>query len=300
MLKKVKLRDVKPNPFQMRKERDAETIKSLAQEIKEVGLWPGALRGRERNGHVELCFGHRRLEAVRLLGWKEIEIDTVDLSDEQMSLQALIENLQREGLNDVEKGEAIETQIKLQEQSGILSRDKIYDSLTSLLGYSREKLLQFRRIAGFTEEIKEEIRARKITGRTAEKASRIGGEEFVKVAANEKLPERTVEEIGHNLGNIKDETIKKKVREEIKKGKITDPDEVVKRARREEGRKKNKESLPPDLIVVINNWTLQINQWINQLDQVTPYKDYIDTQPKIAEKWRIAVGKLIARLQDFL
>src|SRR5215471_13210594 len=102
MIRTVKIKDIRPNPFQSRKAMDADATKSLAEEIARIGLWTGALRGRQHDGHVELCFGHRRLEAVKLLGWKEVDVDLVRLTDEEMALQALIENLQREGLTDAD------------------------------------------------------------------------------------------------------------------------------------------------------------------------------------------------------
>jgi ParB-like chromosome segregation protein Spo0J len=67
MLRKVKINQIRANPFQPRKSYDREAIKSLAAEINRVGLWAGSLRGWERDSHVELCFGHRRLEAVKTL-----------------------------------------------------------------------------------------------------------------------------------------------------------------------------------------------------------------------------------------
>jgi len=75
MIRKV-IKVIRPNPFQPRKTQDSDAIKSLAEEIDQVGLWAGALRGREMNGHIKLCFGHRRLEAVKRLGWKEVDVDT--------------------------------------------------------------------------------------------------------------------------------------------------------------------------------------------------------------------------------
>src|SRR5215467_12971554 len=117
MIRKVKIKDIRPNPFQPRKKQDAEAIKGLAEEISRMGLWAGALRGRDKDGHVELCFGHRRLEAVKLIGWKEVEVDIHRLSDEDMALQALIENVQREGLNEADRAEGIAECVKL--RSGI-------------------------------------------------------------------------------------------------------------------------------------------------------------------------------------
>ena len=60
-----------------------------------------------------VCFGHRRLAAVKHLGWKEVEVDVVKLSDKEMALQGLIENLQREELNDADRGDGIAAYIGL-------------------------------------------------------------------------------------------------------------------------------------------------------------------------------------------
>src|SRR5713226_5680034 len=100
MIARVRVKDIRPNPFQVRKTYDRQTIKALAQEIESVGLWAGALRGRRSEGTVQLCFGHRRFEAVKELSWKEVDVDIVELSDDEMATQSLVENLQREGLND--------------------------------------------------------------------------------------------------------------------------------------------------------------------------------------------------------
>jgi ParB-like chromosome segregation protein Spo0J len=244
---------------------------------------------------------HRRLEAIRRLQWKEVEVDVVTLSDEDMSLQALVENLQREGLNDADKADGVAAYIKLRmESSKEPSRlGKIEDELSSILGFSRQRIQQFREIAGFGEEIKEEIRAGRIKGETAAEAHRLGGEEAVKTAAEKGLPRRTLREIGDRLDEIEDEKVKEKVREQVIKGKVTDPDDVVKEARRM-GAGKKKKAAPPDLLIVISQWTGQIEEWTAQLDEVVPYIQYIDTQPKVAQHFREAIGGLIERLQKFL
>lgn len=301
MIKKVKVKDIRPNPFQARKTSEPEAIKSLAEEIRKVGLWAGALRGREQNGHVELCFGHRRLDAVKVIGWKEVEVDVVALTDEEMALQALVENLQREGLNDADKGDGMKAYIKLRMESSkdSIRVESIRKELCSLLGLSEGRVLALLQIAGFDEPAKKVIRERKIAGTTAAEAHRIGGSEAVKVAAEKKLSAHTVQGIGQKVREIKDEAIRSRVKEEFVKGKVTTPEEVVKKARQLEGRKK-KDDAPPDLLLVIGNWTVQIKQWNEQLDQVIRYLAYIDSVPQVAEKFRDAVKELIARLEKFI
>lgn len=302
MLKKVKIKDIKPNPFQHRKEYNQESIKSLAEEIDKVGLWAGALRGRENNGHVELCFGHRRFEAIKLLKKKEVEVDVVDLSDEEMSLQALVENLQREGLNDADKGDGFATYIKLRmsSQKEPIRIGNIKDDLSRHTGLSVDRIEMLLQIANFTEDTKDVIRSGKIAGTTATEAFRIGGEPAVKMAAQKEMHRQTIKEIGQKIREIEKPEIREKIKEDFKAGRIDNADEVVKKARQVEAKRQKKEELPPDLIVVISTWTNNMKFWTGQLDEVLPYIDYIDTAPKVAEKFRQATKELIARLEKFL
>ena len=71
----VPIKDILPNPYQARKKMDREAIRNLAEEIKASGLWPGSLRGRMKGSHVELCYGHRRLAALKHLGWDKVEVE---------------------------------------------------------------------------------------------------------------------------------------------------------------------------------------------------------------------------------
>jgi ParB family chromosome partitioning protein len=298
MLKKVRLGDIRPNPFQARKGQDAAAIQSLADEIREVGLWSGALRGRERDGHVELCFGHRRLAAVKRLGWKEVEVDVVPLTDEQMALQGLVENLQREGLNDADKGEGIASYLKLREKSGITDRSVIKDEVCRFLGLSNNRVNELLKVASFSEPVKEEVRHGRIAGITAVEAERVGGEEFVRTVAEKRIPRQTVQEMGQRLREITEPEVRNKVREDIRAGEVTEPEEVVKRARREQSKRHPRPRIPPDLIFIIGNWTVEMVQWTGQLKQVVPELYYIVTQPRIASKFRDATNDLIAVLQQ--
>jgi ParB family transcriptional regulator, chromosome partitioning protein len=304
MIKKVKISEIKPNPFQHRKGRDLESIESLAKEIDKVGLWAGALRGRLNNGHVELCFGHRRLEALKLLKRKEVEVDVVKLTDEEMSIQALIENLQREGLNDADKGEGFAAYIKLRlaSQNGKSMLLPIKDELSRAIGLTVGRIDQLLQIANFQEDTKDVIRSGKIAGSMATEVFRVGGEEAVKtIAKKEVQPSRTtVKEIGKKIREVETPAVQEQLKKEFAEGKIDTPEEVVKRARREEAKRQKKDDLPPDLVVVIATWTAQMKEWTGQLDQVLPYLDYIDTAPKIADAFRKATKILIERLEKFI
>jgi ParB family chromosome partitioning protein len=299
VITKVKVDDIVPNPFQARKGYEREGIRTLADEIKTVGLWPGALRGRKRAGKVELCFGHRRLAAVKLLGWREVDVDVVELSDDEMATQSLIENLQREGLNDVEKAEGIVALVRRLQRSTGKNENPAIQEVSSKLGLSPSWTKELMRIAEFDEPAKEAIRAGKIAGRTALEAYRIGGSKMIEVAAEKKLPVHTLTAIGQRISEISDPAIREKVKRSVLKGDVVVPDEIKTKARQMTARSQQ-DKAPPDLVIVITRWTGFIEDWTKQLDAVLPYREYVDSVPKIADRFRTSVRSLIQRLEKLL
>lgn len=298
MVTKVAVRELRPNPFQSRKSFDREPIKALAEEIKSVGLWPGALRGRRRDGKVELCFGHRRMEAIKLLGWKEVDVDIVELSDAEMATQSLIENLQREGLNDVDKAEGIVSLVKQLQKSRAYDDARAVKEVSEKLGLSVAWTKELMGITEFEEPAKEVIRKGKIKGRTALEAYRIGGAKMVETAAEKGLPVHKLTKIGTKLAQIRDKAVHERIKREVLGGALTEPEEIEKKARVLSARKQK--DTPPDLNVIILKWTGIIRDWNEQLDAVIPHKDYIDRAPRIAEDFRAAIRELMGRLQKFL
>ena len=121
----IPVRDIIPNPFQARKRIPAKSVRALAEEIKELGLWTGSLKGRMKNGKLQLCYGHRRLQALKQLGWKDVEVEIEDLTDEEMAFQGMAENMQRESLSDIEKAEAIKVMIAQMHRRGAKDSDAL-------------------------------------------------------------------------------------------------------------------------------------------------------------------------------
>ncbi len=108
---------IKPNPRQPRKEFDEEGLKTLAESIYEHGILQPLIvtkyeydTPRGRGVDYFLIAGERRLRAAKLAGLKEVPavIKRADLSERQKLELALIENVQREDLNAIEKAQAFE------------------------------------------------------------------------------------------------------------------------------------------------------------------------------------------------
>lgn len=102
------VRSIVPNPFQPRREFDADELADLRRSIAENGLLqpivvrPVASVDGER---YELVAGERRFRAVTELGWKEIPAVVREVDDRALLVLALVENIQREALNPLEEAE---------------------------------------------------------------------------------------------------------------------------------------------------------------------------------------------------
>ena len=104
---RVLLALIDPNPWQPREEMDARALETLMRSIEEEGLVQTPLARRTEDGRYQLAFGHRRIEAIRLLRqegkWPDsVDLDIADLSDRRMMSMALAENERRADLNQIE------------------------------------------------------------------------------------------------------------------------------------------------------------------------------------------------------
>lgn len=106
-VRRVALDQLVPSPLQPRKEFEPEQLRELMDSIREHGIIQ-PLIVRQVNGKLELIAGERRFRASRELGLKEVPVITREASDRDVLEMALIENLQREGLNPIEEARAYE------------------------------------------------------------------------------------------------------------------------------------------------------------------------------------------------
>ena len=107
---------IKPNPYQPRREFDEDRLKALAESIRQYGVLQPLVVTRKDvekadglGSEYELIAGERRLRAAKLIGLKEVPvvIRHGQESDKEKLELALIENLQREDLNAVDRAKAL-------------------------------------------------------------------------------------------------------------------------------------------------------------------------------------------------
>lgn len=175
-----------------RRSADADSVRGLADSIREVGL----LNPLTVDGSHTLIAGLHRLEAVRLLGWTEVECTVSSLEGLAAELAEIDENIVRSGLSAIEYGEILLHRKEVYEalhpeakhggdrKSGeIKTKNFRFDSAKSFAQDTAEKLgvvprtveLQIQTAKNLTPEAKEIIKEThaKITRETARKLSRL-------------------------------------------------------------------------------------------------------------------------------
>jgi ParB family chromosome partitioning protein len=98
---------IDPNPVQPRRVFQQETLKQLANSIRQHGIiQPLVLR--RHGARYQLVAGERRWRAARIAGLLEVPAVVQDISDERLLEITLIENIQREDLNPIELAHAFD------------------------------------------------------------------------------------------------------------------------------------------------------------------------------------------------
>jgi ParB family chromosome partitioning protein len=142
---KIPLDLIDPNPFQPRKSFSEDTLQQLAKSLEKDGLLQPILL-RKNAGRYQIVSGERRVRAARTIGWNEIEARIFDLlSDENMAVWAIIENIQREDLDPIETANSYQ---KLLNTYGYT-----HDDLATKLNISRAALTNSLRLLNLPEQV---------------------------------------------------------------------------------------------------------------------------------------------------
>ncbi|MBX4181377.1 ParB/RepB/Spo0J family partition protein [Candidatus Parcubacteria bacterium] len=114
----IEVDKIKPNPFQPRRDFDEAQLKSLADSIRQYGVLQALVVTRKEverpdgglSTEYELVAGERRLRASKLAGLAQVPalIRTGEETDLMKLELAIIENIQREDLNAVDRARAFE------------------------------------------------------------------------------------------------------------------------------------------------------------------------------------------------
>lgn len=164
----IEIEKIKPNPFQPRKEFDEHKLRDLADSIKQYGiLQPLVVTRREKEKpegglavEYELIAGERRLRASKIAGLLQVPVlirigEEGKEEEDRVKLElAIIENLQREDLNPVDRAKAFQ---RLADDFGFK-----HIQIAMKVGKSREYVSNTLRILALPEEILTALAERKI------------------------------------------------------------------------------------------------------------------------------------------
>lgn len=153
-LKLIRISDIQKNPYQPRKEFSKEKIQELAQSIKENGLiQPIIVRQSPVIGY-EILAGERRYRASIAAGLSEIPVIIKKLSDQDMMVHSIIENLQREDLNPIEEAKAYQS---------LIDKGYTHADIAEKMGKSRPYITNLVRLLTLPDFILKEVETGKLS-----------------------------------------------------------------------------------------------------------------------------------------
>ncbi len=98
----LRISEIEPNKKQPRKDFEPESLNELSESISQHGVLQPLVVRPILGGGYEIVAGERRFRAARMAGLTEVPVVIRELTDSQTMELALIENLQRENLSDLE------------------------------------------------------------------------------------------------------------------------------------------------------------------------------------------------------
>ena len=197
--------DIYPNPSQPRKKFSQDALSELSRSIAQYGVL-NPLTVRKRSGRFELVAGERRLRAAKQAGLFEVPCIIMDLSMEESSLLALVENIQRKDLDFVEEAEAISRLIKVFGMS--------QDEAARRLGKSQSSIANKLRILKLPPDILDTLRDASLSERHGRALLKLPTEdeqrEALKVIIQEGLNVASTEEYIERLLSLPPEDTEEK------------------------------------------------------------------------------------------
>ncbi|AOC93148.1 ParB/RepB/Spo0J family partition protein [Bacillus amyloliquefaciens] len=204
-VEEIKISDLRPNPYQPRKQFDDESLAELKESIIQHGILQPIIVRKSLKGY-DIVAGERRYRAAKLAGKETVPAIVRELSESLMREIALLENLQREDLSPLEEALAYDSLLK--------HLDITQEQLAKRLGKSRPHIANHLRLLTLPESIQNLIAEGTLSmghGRTLlglKNKNKL--EPLVKKVVEEQLNVRQLEQLIQQLNsNVPRETKKK-------------------------------------------------------------------------------------------
>ncbi|CAH0182140.1 chromosome partitioning protein ParB [Bacillus sp. Soil745] len=208
IVREIKLRELRPNPYQPRKSFRLEAIEELKQSIMEHGILQPIIARKSIKGY-EIVAGERRYRAAKEADLKTVPVVVRELSEQQMMELAILENLQREDLNPIEEAAAYQTLLEKLEFT--------QEQLANRLGKSRPHIANHVRLLSLPEGIRKYISDGEISMGHGRALLGLKKKEMLKPVADKVLKEgmnvRQLEQYIHQLNDTVSRETKPKKQE---------------------------------------------------------------------------------------
>jgi ParB family chromosome partitioning protein len=182
--------EIRPNPYQPRKRFDPAALEDLKSSIREHGVLQPIVVRRGAVGY-EVVAGERRLRACRDLGLERIPAVVRAVDDAGMQTLALVENVQREDLNPLEKARAVKAMMA--------TLNLTQEAVAEKVGKDRATVANLVRILELPEEARTLVEEGRLSAGQARAILQVQGEtrrlQLARLVAERDLSVREIERI---------------------------------------------------------------------------------------------------------
>jgi ParB family chromosome partitioning protein len=133
--------------YQPRQVFDDEALAQLAESIKQQGIIQPIVVRQLAKQQYEIIAGERRWRAAQLAGLRDVPVIVQTMTDETALAVALVENIQREDLNAMERAHALQ---RLLDEFALTQQE-----LADMVGMSRTNVTNFLRLSQLQEPVKQ-------------------------------------------------------------------------------------------------------------------------------------------------
>lgn len=194
----IEIKKIKTNPLQPRKDFNKKELKELADSIEKYGILQPLIAKKivksvpsGEKVEYQVIAGERRLRAAKMIRMKEVPVIVQEIKKEEELPISLVENIQREDLNAIEKAIAYK---ELVEKHRLTQKE-----IGGIIGKSRESVANTLRLLELPEKIKESIIKDEISEGHARALLGIPEKDRMRAFAEiikKKIPVRKIEEKG--------------------------------------------------------------------------------------------------------
>ncbi len=153
--KTIALERIRANPDQPRRSFDDGTLRELADSIRARGILQ-PIRVRRDGTGFQIIAGERRFRAAHLVGLREVPAVVVEQGADEAYIDALIENVQREDLNPLDRADALR---RLRVNLGLRS----WEETGAVLGMSRQSVYNLLGLEELPSAVREDLRSGGLT-----------------------------------------------------------------------------------------------------------------------------------------